>query len=237
MIDLKDKIALVTGGTRGIGKAIRELLTESGCTVYYTGRDKNLDSDELYLYLDLTIKESVDGFISKLNSIGRLDFLINNAGTNIVNHYQNVLDSEFDEIQQVNLKGPFIISREVSKIMKRNNFGRIINISSIWGVISREGRSSYSVSKHGIIGLTKTLALELCQYGILVNSISPGFTKTELTLSTNNEFEIKQLESKIPIKRMAKSKEIANVVLFLCSELSTYINGQNIIVDGGYSIK
>jgi len=237
MIDLTGKTALVTGGTRGIGKAIREVLTERGCTVYYTGREQNSDSNKLYFNLDFRIKKSVDEFISKLTSIDKIDFLINNAGINKVNHNYNVSNSEFDEIQNVNLKGPFIISKEVSKIMKPNNFGRIINISSIWGVISKEGRSSYSVSKHGIIGLTKTLALELCNYGILVNSISPGFTYTELTMSTNSENEIKQLESKIPLNRMAKSEEIANVVLFLCSELSTYINGQNIIVDGGYSIK
>ena len=119
--------------------------------------------------------------------------------------------------------------------MKKNGYGRIVNITSIWSVITRPGRSIYTTAKFAIAGLTKTLAIELAEYNILVNSVGPGFTITELTATTNTSEEIKKITDIIPIKRMAQPIEIANTILFLCSDLNTYLTGQNIIVDGGYT--
>jgi 3-oxoacyl-[acyl-carrier protein] reductase len=119
--------------------------------------------------------------------------------------------------------------------MKAKGYGRIVNITSIWSVVSRSGRSLYSLTKWGIIGLTKTLSIELAENNILVNSVAPGFTKTDLTESTNSKEELKTINSQIPMKRMAEPIEIANLVAFLSSNLNTYITGQNIVIDGGYT--
>jgi 3-oxoacyl-[acyl-carrier protein] reductase len=119
--------------------------------------------------------------------------------------------------------------------MNENGFGRIVNITSIWSVISRPGRTLYSLTKWGIVGLTKTLSTELADKNILVNSVAPGFTKTELTESTNTLEERNTIKSLIPVRRFADPIEIANLVLFLSSDLNTYITGQNIVIDGGYT--
>ena len=137
---------------------------------------------------------------------------------------------------KVNVKAPFIISKHVMEDMKKNNWGRIINISSIWGTKSIEKRTSYTTSKAALIGMTKTFAIEGAKHNILVNSVSPGFTNTELTSKILSKKDRKELINKVPLKRMAKPKEIANIVAFLCSNLNTYITGQNIIVDGGFTI-
>lgn len=141
---------------------------------------------------------------------------------------------DWEDIINVNLKSPFVLSREVAKIMKKNKYGRIINIGSIFGVISREKRSIYTSSKSGLIGMTKAIAVDLAPYNILVNSVSPGFVLTDLTKEILTSSEIKELELKIPLRRFATPEDISKVVLFLSSDLNTYISGQNIIVDGGY---
>jgi len=138
-------------------------------------------------------------------------------------------------LNNINLKAPYLISREVSRTMKRNGYGRIVNITSIWSTITRPGRSLYALTKSGIVGLTRTLAVELAESNILVNAVAPGFTMTELTASTNTPEEIGKITGMIPIKRMALPEEIANLVLFLCSDLNSYLTGQNIVIDGGYT--
>ena len=165
----------------------------------------------------------------------QIDILINNAGINKIDLNINTTDNDFDLLNDVNLKGPYILTREVSKQMKIKGYGRIVNITSIWSVVSRSGRSLYSLTKWGILGLTKTLSIELAENNILVNSVAPGFTKTDLTQSTNSKDELKTINSLIPMKRMAEPLEIANLVAFLSSNLNTYITGQNIVIDGGYT--
>lgn len=243
-IDLNDKVALITGGTRGIGKAISESFIAAGAVVLITGTK----SDEIealnktkqtgkvtYLYLDFSEEESVNDFIIKILPKYDIDILINNAGINKIDLNIDTKNDDYDLLNDINLKGPYILAREVSKQMKTKGYGRIVNITSIWGVVSRSGRSLYSITKWGLIGLTKTLSVELAENNILVNSVAPGFTKTELTESTNTEEELISMNALIPMKRMAEPIEIANLVAFLSSNLNSYITGQNIVIDGGYT--
>ncbi len=243
-IDLNNKVALITGGTRGIGKAIAELFISAGATLLITGTKKEeiegLNKVErtgnvTYLYLDFSVEESVSDFINNTLPKFQIDILINNAGINKIDLNINTTNNDFDLLNDVNLKGPYILTREVSKQMKIKGYGRIVNITSIWSVASRSGRSLYSLTKWGITGLTKTLSIELAENNILVNSVAPGFTNTELTESTNSKKELNSIKSLIPMKRMAEPIEIANLVAFLSSNLNTYITGQNIVIDGGYT--
>lgn len=243
-IDLTGKTALVTGGTRGIGKAICERLFEAGASLIVTGtkssdvkkpNSKNISDRITFLEVDFSSEKSTASFLSHIKIIPTIDILINNAGVNRINLNTDTSSDDYDYLNNINLKAPYLICREVSKIMRKNNYGKIVNISSIWSTVSKPGRSLYSLSKWGLVGLTKTLAVELAENNILVNAVGPGYTLTELTTSTNTPDEIKNITGMIPIKRMAQPAEIANLVLFLCSDLNSYLTGQNIIIDGGYT--
>lgn len=242
-LSLAGKTVLITGATRGIGKAICDLFLDKGAKIIATGTDyKQIDSlNELVHHKNLTyvqadfsddfsFKKFID-FVSKTS----IDICINNAGINIIKSIDKVSQLEYLKIMKVNADAPYFISKEVSKSMKKRQSGRIINISSIWSVISKEKRSLYTMSKHGLVGLTKCLAVELAEHNILVNSISPGFTNTELTKKSLSKDDYKSLTESVPLQRFANTDEIANVALFLSSEMNTYITGQNIIVDGGYT--
>jgi len=243
-LDFSNKNILVTGGTRGIGKEVALQFLKNGGHVTITGT-KHIDSDKLkkdwgfekvsYKRIDFLDKQSVLTFLEWINNQEKIDILINNAGINKVDNNIDSKTLDFENLIDVNLKGPYLFCREVSSIMKKNKYGKIVNISSIWGTITRSGRSIYSASKFGLVGLTKTLAVELAPHGILVNAVAPGFTMTELTKKTNSEEEIEYLKNTIPIKRLAEPIEIARLVLFISSEVNTYLTGQNIIIDGGYT--
>ena len=160
--------------------------------------------------------------------------LVNNAGINKIDYIQSIKYQDLDSILKVNLYAPFILSQYVSAIMASNSYGRIVNISSIWGTKTKEKRTSYTMSKSGINGLTKSLSVELARDNILVNSVSPGFTNTELTKSILSTEDMKELSSQVPMKRFAEVEEISKVVMFLCSDWNTYLTGQDIKVDGGF---
>ena len=216
---------LVTGGSRGIGKAIAEVFAENGYDVHSPARDE----------LDLSSKASIEAFIGR-NKEG-FDVIINNAGINPINLIEETDERDIDETVMVNLIAPMLIVRGFAPKMKQRKSGRIVNIGSVWNVVSKPKRSVYSSTKHGIHGLTMTLALELSGFGILVNTVSPGFTLTDLTKQNNSPEDIRNIEKNIPVGRMADPAEIAAVVFLMGSFDNTYITGQNIIVDGGYSIQ
>ncbi|MDP1812000.1 MAG: SDR family oxidoreductase [Sediminibacterium sp.] len=243
-INLSGKTALITGGTRGIGKAIAQCLLAAGATVMVTGTKINeiekLNAENVsdriqYLQVDFSSESSISTFLEHIGKQSVIDILVNNAGVNRINLNTETSSGDYDFLNNINLKAPYLISREVSRLMKKNNYGRIVNITSIWSTITRPGRSLYALTKWGMVGLTKTLSVELAENNILVNAVGPGFTMTELTASTNTPEEIEKISAMIPMKRMAQPVEIANLVLFLCSDLNSYLTGQNIIIDGGYT--
>ena len=245
-INFQGKTVVVTGGTGGIGAALIEAFIETGATVYATGTDKGVlnklnesaRSKSIpikYLHLDFSSPDSVDDCLKILLKLDSVDVLVNNAGVNKLDTIDEITDDDWDWINAVNLRGPFLVTRALASKMKSQKFGRIINISSIFGVVSKEKRAAYSTTKWGLIGFTKAVALDLAPYNILVNAVSPGFVDTELTREILGDEGIKELIRKIPQQRLADCKEIAKSVLFLASEHNTYIAGQNIIVDGGFT--
>ena len=240
-IDFTNKTVLVTGGTRGIGASIVRHFENLNAEVIATGVNKDqlhksINRRVKYHYLDLKNEKSISDFIEYISQRKKIDVLINNAGMNKIDSIEKIKDEDWDNIYNINLYGPFVLTRAISKIMKKNKYGRIVNISSIFGVISREKRAAYSSTKSGLIGLTKATAHDLAKDNILVNSISPGFINTELTKNILGEKSMKELSNSIPLKRLGDSDEIAKLVLFLTSDQNTYITGENIIIDGGYTI-
>ena len=237
-------VVIISGGTKGIGQSLVEHFLESGFFVITTGsnkenlkklKDQNKDESLKYYHLDFLSKISVQNFIEEIKKYERVDILINNAGINKIDFIDEISEKDWDSINMVNLKGPFLLTRVISKKMKKYKFGKIINIASIFSIQSRAKRASYSSSKWGLIGLTKAIALDLAPYNILVNAVSPGFVDTELTRKILSSKEIKDLSKTIPQKRLAEPNEIAEVVFFLSSRKNTYITGQNIVIDGGYT--
>lgn len=220
------KNVLITGGSRGIGKQIAEMLKAEGYNVYAPTREE----------LNLADPNSVNNFITKHKN-AKVDIIINNAGINDINLIEDVTDDEIDRATNINLISPMKLIRAYVPYMKQNKFGRIINIGSILGVVSKGGRCVYSATKHGLHGVTQTLAVELAEYNILVNTVCPGFTLTELTRKNNTPEQIEQISQEIPLKRMAQPQEIADLVCYLVGERNSYITGQQICVDGGYTSK
>lgn len=243
-LDFTGKIVVVTGGTRGIGRDTADKFLSLGAKVLVTGTDETqigIANRSLkkkgrveYLYLDMLDERSIERFIAALKRYGRIDVCINNAGINRIEHIDRMRLDDWDDIVRVNLRGPFILSKEIGAMMKKRRSGRIVNIASIFGVITREKRAAYTATKAGLIGLTRTTAVDLAPYGILVNAVSPGFILTDLTKSILSKREMGELSSAIPLGRFGTPDDISRVVLFLASDMNTYITGQNIIVDGGY---
>ena len=243
-LNFKNKTVIITGGTRGIGKSLVHIFNDVGANVIITGTKKynsvNFDflrnnSRIQYNQLDYLSDKSVKQFIRLVSALDRVDVLINNAGVNKIDTISEISIDDWDWMNTINLKGPFLLTQVVSEIMKNQKSGKIINIASIFSVISKVKRAVYSATKWGLIGFTKAVALELAPFNIQVNAVSPGFVDTDLTRKILGLENMKQLEETIPQGRLANPDEIANVVLFLCSAQNTYITGQNIVVDGGFT--
>ncbi len=216
------KTVLITGASRGIGKAIADKLLTNWNVLTPTRQE-----------LDLADTNSIADFFKKNNQ--PIDALVNNAGINIIKSTSDITVSDLRLINQINLEAPLLLSQYCMKYMKERGEGKIINISSIWGLCSKSHRALYSSTKTGLIGQTRALAKELAPYNILVNSVCPGFTNTELTASSLNNAQLEKLLEQVPLSRLAEPEEIASLVEFLVSPLNTYITGQAIAIDGGFT--
>jgi 3-oxoacyl-[acyl-carrier protein] reductase len=244
-MELKGKVALITGGSRGIGKAICETLAKMGASIVIADIDletaqktaeeikNNFSIETLPIKVDVTNTESVQEGIKKiLDTFGTIDILINNAGITKDSLILRMKDEDWHQVLQVNLYGVFNCTKEVAKIMIKKKSGKIVNISSVIGLIGNIGQANYAASKGGVIGFTKSIAKELASRGINVNAIAPGFIQTEMTEKLPDQIK-KDILEKIPFKRFGKPSEVASVVGFLVSEASSYITGQVIVTDGG----
>jgi NAD(P)-dependent dehydrogenase (short-subunit alcohol dehydrogenase family) len=217
--------ALITGASRGIGAAIAARLQGEGIRVL----------SPLSNELDLSSSVSIDCYLSTLTQ--PIDIVINNAGINRLGSIDEISSTDFEDVIQINLLGHFRLTQGLVKGMKARRYGRIVNISSIWSLVSRERRMAYSATKAAINGLTRAQALELAPYNILVNALAPGYVNTDLTKKNNTSVELEAIATQIPLGRLAEPSEIAECVAFLCSPKNSYLTGQVIAIDGGYLCK
>ncbi len=239
MFEFTDQVVLITGGTRGIGWAMAKRFADAGASLILTGksnRPTNSIEGSRYIKADFLKKQDIEALALKISSLDKLDVCINNAGINHIQDFSGISNSDYDELIQVNLKAPFLICQSAVSVMEKKQYGRIINVSSIWGHLTKKGRNAYTTTKTGLLGFTRNLSVELADLGILVNALSPGFTLTDLTKASLSPDELNSICRQIPLGRMAAPTEIAEVALFLASKQNQYMTGQNIIVDGGFSI-
>jgi NAD(P)-dependent dehydrogenase (short-subunit alcohol dehydrogenase family) len=216
--------AFVTGGSRGIGAAIALELTRRGFDVWAPGRAE----------LDLGDPASVARFI-KAHPVAGVDVLVNNAGINILKALPELDSSTWAQVQQVNLTAPLCLIQWVAPFMRGQKWGRILNISSILSLVAKEKRGAYSATKSAINALTRSAAVEFGPDGILVNSLCPGYVDTELTTKNNSPADLERIIGSIPLRRMAKTEELARVAGFLCSDENSYLTGQAVVADGGFT--
>lgn len=242
---LAGKVAVVTGASRGIGKSIAIELAKEGADVVvnYAGSVDRanevvkeievLGRKAMSIQCDVSNGDSVNAMIKEvLEAFGSLDILVNNAGITRDNLLMRMKDSEWDDVINTNLKGVFLCTKAVTRPMMKQRKGRIINITSIVGVTGNPGQANYVAAKAGVIGFTKTTAKELAQRNITVNAIAPGFITTDMTDKLTEEVKSGMLEQ-IPLGQFGKPEDIANAVIFLASDESSYITGQTLHIDGG----
>jgi 3-oxoacyl-[acyl-carrier protein] reductase len=220
------RTALVTGGRRGIGAAIGAEFERRGILVLTPPREE----------LDLSDATSVERYLAAQGAAHQpVDILVNNAGINIINPIENISPESWQTMLQVNLSAPFRLAQAVAPGMRKRRWGRIVNITSIFGIVTRQQRAAYSATKAGLAGLTRTLAVELGRDNVLVNCVAPGYVETELTRQNNSTEDLEKIAATIPVGRLAQPEEIAKLVAFLCGDGNTYITGQVIVADGGFT--
>jgi len=251
-VDLSEQVALVTGAARGIGRAIADLLTQNGARVIYADIDfeqvKVTASESMGatpLAMDVSNEAQVEqGFAQILNQYGKLDIVVNNAGINTLKHRVNIDQfplEEWQRILNVDLTGLFLTSKAASRVMIERKSGRIVNISSVLGLVPARLQCAYTAAKAGVIQLTRTMAIELASNNILVNCVAPGSTLTDATsqLFYSNDAifreRAKRMLDHVPLSRPGNVNEIAHAVLFFTAPESSYITGQTLSVDGGWS--
>jgi 3-oxoacyl-[acyl-carrier protein] reductase len=247
-LNLKGKRALVTGGSRGIGRAIIEEFAKYGVNVVFTYQSSEKTANELSEKLSneevkvfsfkanaSVYKDAEDSVNFCIEKLGGLDILVNNVGITKDNLLMRMTEEDFDSVIDANLKSVFNYTKAAIKPFISQKKGKIINISSVVGIIGNPGQSNYVASKAGVIGFTKSIAKELASRNITCNAIAPGFIKTDMTEKLN-EKQIEAIMSNVPLKRMGEPKDVANAVLFLASDLSDYITGQVLVVDGGLAM-
>jgi 3-oxoacyl-[acyl-carrier protein] reductase len=241
---LAGKVALITGGTRGIGLAVARSLADDGASVVVSGRDpgrlesaakelEGLGASALAVAADAAKREDADRLVEAAKErFGRIDVLVNNAGITRDQLLVRMKDDDWDEVLDTNLRGVFLMTRAAGKVMMRQKSGRIVNISSTAGAMGNPGQVNYSAAKAGVIGLTKAAARELAHWNILVNAVAPGLIETDMAAATPPEAR-EALMQQVPLKRIGTAKEVAEVVRFLAGEGGGYITGQVIHVNGG----
>lgn len=236
-ISFENQTVLITGASRGIGKSLFKAYSSLGANVIGTTTDKKKFKNKNFLEVNFENEESTNSFYKKIKKLKKIDILINNAGINKISSIQKLDEKSLKKILNVNLLAPILLTKIVSQKMIKRKSGSIINIGSIFGHVSKSQRSSYSATKAGLEGFTKAASLDLAKYGILVNSVCPGFVKTDLTKKILGLNKIKQLEKEIPLGRLSSSEEIVNLIIFLSSNKNTYVTGQSFIIDGGFVVK
>jgi len=245
-ISFAGQTVLITGATRGIGAALADAFEASGATLLLTGTDqaqcRDLTAaaasdgrDRRYMAVDFNAPASFEEFLKEIEGLARLDVCVNNAGINRINALADVTEADLDAMFAIDLRAPILVAKAATAVMGRAGYGRVVNVGSVWNTVSKPKRSTYSAMKAGIHGLTIGAAVELAPQGILVNTVSPGFVMTDLTKQNNSDAEIAVMAKQVPLGRLAEPDEIASTILFLASNANTYVTGQNLVVDGGFT--
>jgi len=244
-ISLKDRIAVVTGGSRGIGRAIAMTLAAAGATVVVNYQRNAAAADEtvaaiiaadgaaISVQADVSVSADVERlFKTVIDQYGTVDILVNNAGITRDTLLLRMKEDDFDTVIDTNLRGVYLCTKAALRPMTRARSGRIINITSVVGLIGNAGQSNYAAAKAGIIGFTRAVAREMASRGITVNAVAPGYIETELTAGLGEQVRAAILEA-IPLGRLGTPQDVANLVCFLASDAAAYITGQTLTVDGG----
>ena len=243
-VDLTGQVAIVTGASQGIGRAIAETLAANGATVAIVARNaaklaevaagiRAVGGKVEEFPSDVSKAESVTATVDAVvEKLGRIDILVNNAGVTRDTLLPRMSDEEWDEVLSTNLRGPFLFMRAVSRPMMQQRYGRIVNVSSVSGLIGNPGQANYSASKAGLVGLTRTVAKELAGRKVTVNAVAPGFIASDMTAALGPAL-LDEVKKRVPAKRLGEAWEIAEAVLFLVAPSSGYITAQVVTIDGG----
>lgn len=243
-VDLSGQVAVVTGASQGLGRSIAETLAANGAVVALVARNaeklsgvasaiQEAGGQAEVFPCDVTKPESIGEVIESIvEKLGRLDILVNNAGITRDTLLPRMSDQEWEDVLATNLRAPFLFMRAASRPMMSQRYGRMINVSSVSGLIGNAGQANYSASKAGLVGLTRTVAKELAGRKVTVNAVAPGFIASDMTAALGPALS-EEVKKRVPAKRLGEAWEIAEAVLFLAAPSSSYITAQTLVVDGG----